>query len=105
MATKLETAKALVNMAAAFPNFTLTEETIEKYSQHLAALAPELLYKACLVCERECKFFPTISEIYDAAKEVLAREHGIDKSWAQHFIEADDYKGLLEARGFELLDN
>lgn len=104
MATKLETAKALVNMAAAFPNFTLTEETIEKYSQHLSQIAPELLFKACLVCERECKFFPTISEIYDAAKEVLAREHGIDKAWARHFIESGEYQNLLGGDGAKLLE-
>jgi len=67
MSTSEEIANVMVRLAAAYPSAVVTELTIEIYIEELADLDTELLAGAAKKCRATCKWFPTISELRDAA--------------------------------------
>ena len=64
-------------LAAAFPNFNLTRETIIVYQRTLADIEDKVLEMAVLQLITSNKFFPTVSEIRDAAFAIMANKSGI----------------------------
>jgi hypothetical protein len=57
-------------MAAAYPGFQLTAQTIAIYSELLSDIDDETLARAAKRCMSKCKFYPTIAEI----REEIAAE-------------------------------
>ena len=60
--------KGMYQLAAAHPDFALTEATIEVYQERLAGLSEEIYMKAIGKCLDTCKWFPKISEILGAVR-------------------------------------
>jgi len=84
VATEKVTVQVLGVLAAAFPQFNLTKETGEVYSRVLADLPDELLRTAALDCVSKCRFFPTVSELRDAAlsiKRIGAGDPSAFEAW------------------------
>lgn len=65
--TKAETIKLLAVLRAAYPNQTITEETVDVYCGMLADLDAEAATQGVKALLAESRFFPTISEIRAAA--------------------------------------
>lgn len=86
MATDKEIEKALRVLSAAYPRFELPEATINIYQRLLADLEFDLLKAATLQCASMCTFFPTISEIRNAAVEIIVMSEGIpsaSEAWGE----------------------
>lgn len=64
-------------LAAAFPNFNLTQETIIVYQRTLADIDDKVLENAVIDLITKNKWFPTVSEIRDAAFGIMANKSGI----------------------------
>jgi len=67
VATERVTLEVLGVLAAAFPQFNLTKETGAIYSRVLADLPDEILQMAAVDCISKGRFFPSVSELRDAA--------------------------------------
>lgn len=67
MATERRVNEVMGVLAAAYPNFQLTTQTIAVYVRILADMPDEVLEAASLDCVSKCRFFPTIAELRDAA--------------------------------------
>ena len=74
MADKKEIGKVLAVLAAAFPNFTLTEERIRLFELTLADIPFEVLEAGALRYITDSRFPPTIAEIREASFELLGGE-------------------------------
>ena len=84
MATEQVIVQVLGVLAAAFPQFNLTKETGAVYSRVLSDVPDELLQHAALDCVSKCKWFPTVSELRDAAlsiKRIGAGEPSAFEAW------------------------
>jgi hypothetical protein len=57
-------------LAAAYPSFLLTRETIAVYQRVLSDVPDELLQHAALDTISKCKWFPTVAELRDAALSI-----------------------------------
>ena len=58
-------------LAAAFPNNKLSPETVGVYELTLADIPADVLEQATLHVIARCKFFPSVSEIRDAANAIM----------------------------------
>jgi len=67
---KTDTLKVLATLAAGYPNFTLREETVRVYAEMLADIDADILRSASAKCLADCKWFPTIAELRQAATEL-----------------------------------
>ena len=63
-------------MAAAYPGFTISAETIRVYGRMLADIPDKLLEGAGMDCMARCRFFPTIAEIREAAYSIKLLQSG-----------------------------
>jgi hypothetical protein len=70
MADTLNIEIILRALAAAYPNFALTEQTVAIYVELLADIDPELLRAATLDLISRSRFFPTVAEIREAARDL-----------------------------------
>lgn len=70
MAAEKSVLEVFAVLGAAFPNFAATRETIAVYSRVLSDVPEELLQAAALDCVSKCKWFPTVSELRDAALSI-----------------------------------
>ena len=67
--------KMLTVLVLAFPNAKIEKGTIDVYARDLADLPEEVLDLACQECRVTLRFFPTISEIREAAAKL---QSGVD---------------------------
>lgn len=72
MASKEDTLKIVMVMAAFYPAVKLRDETIDGYCMMLADVDRDILQAAVKKCISDCKWFPTIAEIRQAAVEICA---------------------------------
>ena len=70
MATTEFVARTIAVMAAAYPNATITRETIQVYAHDLSDIPDDVLDLAAADCRATCKWFPTIAEIRAAAARI-----------------------------------
>jgi hypothetical protein len=70
MATERAVVEVCGVLAAAYPSFSLTRETIAVYQRVLSDLPDELLQTAALDAISKCKWFPTVAELRDAALSI-----------------------------------
>lgn len=61
----MKTPEILGMLAASFPRFELTKDTVKVYSMLLADVPEDLLKAAALQCARKCTFFPSVHEIME----------------------------------------
>jgi len=64
-------------LAAAFPNNKLSPETVGVYELALADIPADVLEQATLHVIARCKFFPSVSEIRDAANAIMVGMHNV----------------------------
>ena len=80
MTKEAEILAAMMPFVPAFPNSReLPEETLAIYGRALSTLTPAEVSAAMVKLVRTVKFFPTIAEILDAAKEVTQHAAGTEK--------------------------
>src|SRR3990167_7053860 len=70
MATEKVIVQVMGVLAAAYPSFSLTRETIAVYQRVLSDVPDELLQHAALDCISKGRFFPSVSELRDAALSI-----------------------------------
>lgn len=66
--------KALVLLAAAYPNFDLREQTVEVYNQALSDVPIGLLQLATSHAIKTSKFFPTVAELRALVADIMMEE-------------------------------
>lgn len=81
--TKAETIKLLAILRAAYPNQTITEETVDVYCGMLADLDAEDATKGVKALLAESRFFPTIAEIRTAALRNDAAADTGELAWGE----------------------
>lgn len=64
-------------LAAAYPNFNVTQETIIVYQRTLADIDDKVLENAVLDLITKNKWFPTVAEIRDAAFAIMVNKNNI----------------------------
>ena len=79
MASQIEVAQIMAVIGSAYPNFTVTKETVQVYFDLLNDLPVDLLRAATLKCCGEAgrKFAPSVGEIRGASAELMARAGGV----------------------------
>ena len=70
MATEKVIVQIMGVLAAAYPSFLLTRETIAVYQRVLSDVPDELLQGAALDAVSKSRFFPTVAELRDAALSI-----------------------------------
>src|SRR3990167_10036937 len=81
MSKKTEFVKVLAMLAAAYPRFTMTEETTEVYAQLLADIPIETLRAAALSCATTRDFFPSVHELRQAVAELARKANSIPSAY------------------------
>ena len=84
MATEKVIVQVMGVLAAAYPSFNLTRETIAVYQRVLSDVPDELLQGAALDAVSKSRFFPTVAELRDAAlsiKRIGAGEPSAFEAW------------------------
>jgi hypothetical protein len=81
MATNNEIVHILGVMAAAFPHFSLSEETLKVYVKMLADLPTNALEQAGSQLIAESKFFPSISEFREMAHRLTSKLSGLPTAY------------------------
>lgn len=64
---RIEVAKVVGALAAAFPHAQITEDTLRVYVAALADIPLDVLEVAANQCLAECEFFPTVARLRDTA--------------------------------------
>lgn len=64
---RIEVAKIVGALAAAFPHAQITEDTLRVYVAALADIPLDVLEVAANQCLAECEFFPTVARLRDTA--------------------------------------
>jgi hypothetical protein len=100
---KTEFFKMFAVLTAAYPSVSVQPPTIEVYFKLLGDVDPSLLERAVLRCIRECKFFPNVAEIRNAATDILVEELGLSRSWAKTFI-PEGTNGIEQAEDVKQLE-
>lgn len=68
-------------MAAAYPNFNLTKQTIAVYARVLQDVPDEVLEAAALDAVSRSKFFPTIAELRESAYMISANRLAVPSAF------------------------
>jgi hypothetical protein len=68
MATVELTAKYFDLFSSAFPGKEVSEKTIAVYVHYCQEIPDEQFILACDECIKNCRFFPTIAEIFEKAE-------------------------------------
>lgn len=71
----LSISKVMAVLGAAYPGFNFSAETIAIYERCLVDIPPEILNAAVAKCVTEKKFFPTVSELREAAFALMTQQH------------------------------
>lgn len=79
---------ALARLFAAFPNTAITEETLAAYTEALADIPPAELLVVVKQCLRECKFLPTIAELFERWR-TLTQPAGLPVTDAWSMVQAE----------------
>jgi hypothetical protein len=111
LATKSDVTGFVGILAASYPNFNLTQETIVVYQKTLADIEPKVLEAAILHLVTTSKFFPTIAEIREAAFSIMTNERKIPsafEAWEEainHCIKGNykDYSHPLIERAVNII--
>jgi hypothetical protein len=87
MASLVEVTKTLTFLAALYPRYALTEETIDAYHVILQDLGVGLLKAAAMeLGSQDRPFFPSAGELRQAAFDLVARSDGLPtagEAWAE----------------------
>lgn len=83
MAEQREVAQIVAMIAAAYPNFNLSEMTVEVYFQTLKDIPTEMLKAATMqaISEPGRKFAPSVGEIRGTVAEIVRRSSGVPSSY------------------------
>lgn len=83
MTEQKEIAKIVMMIAAAYPNFNLSEMTVEVYFQVLKDVPADLLKAATMqaISEPGRKFAPSVGEIRGSVAEIIRRSSGMPSSY------------------------
>ena len=104
MATSDEITKVLAILAASYPRFQLTKETIAAYVQLLSDLPAPALKAAAMQCATSGTFFPSVHEIRQAVADLQRNARGIPSAFEAWYDvsngpKAETLKGLEEEDG------
>ena len=81
MATNDEIKGVLKMLAAAYPNYGLTPETVVIYASLLGDIPAGTLRAAALKAATSCKFFPSVYELREAAGQLIAEVQGVPSAF------------------------
>ena len=83
MAEQREVAQIVAMIAAAYPNFNLSEMTVEVYFQILKDIPTDMLKAATMqaISEPGRKFAPSVGEIRGAVAEIVRTASGVPSSY------------------------
>ena len=70
MATKKEVAQVLGLLAACYPRYQLTDDTVDAYVLMLADIPADLLKAGAIEHARQSKWFPSVAELVGSAHDV-----------------------------------
>jgi hypothetical protein len=73
--------ETIIALAAAYPNFSLTPETVIVYERVLNDIDPKLLEAAVLECIANNRFFPTVAEIREKSFQLVRMANGIPSAY------------------------
>lgn len=106
MASKKETHQVLARLAAAYPHFQLTQETISIYCEMLEDVPFPVLLEAAQKQIKLSTFFPTIAELrgpYDE-NQLRIQQQDQERRWKENLerykteaLSAGDAKKMLQA--------
>lgn len=82
MASKQEVAAVLAILSAAYPRFTLTEQTVQTYYALLKDIEVDRLHVAAKRCASTQEFFPTVYELRRAVAEILREAQHLPSAFA-----------------------
>lgn len=95
MSTQNEIVEILAMLAAAYPRFSLTKDTITVYCRLLQDIPATLLQAAALDCATTRDFFPSVHELREAVTEIRNKINGIPtvyEAWAELRKAGDGYE-------------
>jgi hypothetical protein len=107
MSTSKESiSEILIVLAAAYPRFTLTKDTMTAYIAMLKDMDPETLKAAAFQCASNSSFFPSVFEIRQAAAEIQRKAENIPtayEAWDDLNNAGNGYRkmAILKADGYE----
>jgi hypothetical protein len=84
--SKTEILGIIKMLAAAYPRFALTEDTIKTYILLLSDIEPETLRAAAIECASKNAFFPSVAELRRAAANLHRRGNRVpspDEAWGE----------------------
>lgn len=104
MASPEEVSKILAMLAASYPRFQLTRETIAAYVQLLGDIPAPTLKAAAMQCAASGTFFPSVHELRQAVAQLQRAVHGIPNvytAWADvnEGVKSEVIKGVEEEGG------
>jgi hypothetical protein len=104
MASNDEVAKILAMLAASYPRFQLTRETIAAYVQLLGDIPTHALKAAAMQCATSGTFFPSVHELRQAVADLQRNARGIPSAFEAWYDvsngpKAETLKGLEEEGG------
>jgi hypothetical protein len=84
----------LIILAAAYPRFSLTKDTITAYVAMLKDLDPETLKAAAFYCSSNSSFFPSVFEIRQAVTDIKRKAEQIPSAYEawEDLLKAGDGK-------------
>ncbi len=101
MSERIERAKLITELTAAYPSVVVTEQTIDVYVRDLWDVPMRILKPAIEECRSELRFLPTVAEIRDKAS-AMAGAKADNPIFAnckrcfglgmEQFIDVDGYK-------------
>ena len=74
--------RILAVLSAAYPNFIVRPETVQVYTRLLNDLDEKVLERAAWICMSQCRFFPTIAELREAASSGQLPRSGVE-AWGE----------------------
>lgn len=86
MATKLDITAILKGLADCYPNFELKTETLKAYVKLLSDIDVQVLRAAAAQVATTSRFFPAISELRNAAFDIIENKAGIpaaSEAWGE----------------------
>jgi hypothetical protein len=105
MATDKNITGALGVLAAGYPNFNLTPETIRVYQRTLSDIPAEVLEQAVVQLLTTSRFFPTVAEIREACFAIMTNAAEIPSAF-EAWAEAIDHcrRGYYEGYSHPLIE-
>lgn len=93
MATNDEITKILAILAATYPRFKLTSETVAAYVQFLGDIPAETLKVSAMKCATTCNFFPSVYELRQAVSDLIRASNKIPNTFeAWHIVNSPPFE-------------